>query len=54
MYLCGDAEVVRVSVAVNPGSCGAACHIHSYRVLPDAESLNLDQALAAMTENDHQ
>src|SRR5919197_2885048 len=48
VYICGDAQVVRVSVGVVPPGYGVGCNITSYGVLPDSASLSLDQAVAAM------
>jgi hypothetical protein len=54
IYLCGAAEVIRISVATDPSSCGVALRIHSYRVFPDTELLGFDRTLAAMTESNCQ
>lgn len=50
MYLCGTAEVIRISVATDPSRYGVALRILSYRVIPDAEFLEFDRTLAAMVD----
>jgi hypothetical protein len=50
VYLCGEVEVVRISIRAIPNGYGVGCRIASYGVLPDCDSLDLDQALAAVIE----
>jgi hypothetical protein len=48
MYLCGHVEVVRVTVDGSQRGSGIGCRITGYSVLPDSDSLSLEQAFTEM------
>jgi hypothetical protein len=52
MYICGEVQIVRITLDPTQARYGIACHMTTYSTLPESDSITVEEALTKILEAD--